>query len=428
MKYILIIAIVLFGLSPNRAQQIAKGENGTFLLTNATIETVTKGTLENHSLLISNGKIEAIGPKLEAPAYSKTIDCSGLRIYPGMIDGGTQLGLIEISSISLTRDANELGDITPHMEALTAVNPNAVAIPVTRVSGVTTVLSVPTGGTFPGTAALINLWGYTPNQMYAGFKGVVMNFPNSRRRGWRDRRSEEERKKDVEKNLKKLNETWKEAALYAKIAATGTPPDYNPEMEALAQVVDGKRSLLIEVNSKDDILAALDWLEEKEGIKAVLTGVREGWRVADRLAAAKIPVITGPILSTPSRSSDRYDKAYANAGLMQQAGVMVAIRTNETENVRNLPFNAGFAAAYGMGKEEALKAVTIIPAQIFGVADQLGSIEVGKVANLFVADGDAFETKTNIKHLFIDGWKVPMDSRHIRLYDEFLDRQPGTNK
>ena len=162
--------------------------------------------------------------------------------------------------------------------------------------------------------------------------------------------------------------------------------------------------------------------------KVVLTGCSEGWRVADKIAKAGYPVVTGPMLSSPTREYDRYDRAYANPGLMKKAGVRVAIRTNGTENVRNLPFNAGFAVAYGMSKEDALKAVTIVPAEIFGVADKLGSIEVGKVANLIVTDGDPFETRTIIKHVFITGWQVPMVSRHTLLYDEFLKREPGVQK
>ena len=183
----------------------------------------------------------------------------------------------------------------------------------------------------------------------------------------------------------------------------------------------------IEVNKQSDILQAIKWIRENN-IKAVLTGVAEGWRVADSIAASGLPVITGPVLSMPSRESDRYDQAYRNAGLMQKAGVKVALRTDEAENVRNLPFNAGFAATYGMGREEALKAVTIVPAEIFGLADELGSIEVGKRANLFIADGDPFEPATQIKYLFIDGWNVPIESRQTLLYEEFLNREPGVTK
>ena len=215
--------------------------------------------------------------------------------------------------------------------------------------------------------------------------------------------------------------------MYAQIdSATTGKADYNPEMAALLPVYQGEGTAMIEVNKESDILNALRWIKEKK-IKAILTGVAEGWRVADSIALHGIPVITGPILATPTRESDRYDQAYKNAGLMQQAGVKVAIRTNETENTRNLPFNAGFAAAYGMGKEEALKAITIVPAEIFGVADQIGSIEAGKKANLFISNGDPFEPATEIKYLFINGWNVPLESRQTLLYDEFLQRSPGVD-
>lgn len=402
--------------------QMSKAQNGTFVLSNATLHTVSNGT-QTGSILIQNGKIAAMGSSVTTPAGAEEIDCSGKHIYPGMIDGGTNLGLSEISSISLTNDFVEVGDLNPHMQALTAVNPNAVAIPVTRVSGVTTVLAQPAGRLLPGTSALINLHGYTPQQMYAGFKAVRLIFPATGRRSRFDRRSEEDMKKDMDKKLKRLNEIWEQAETYGKVSA----PEYYPEMEAILPVVQGKAKLLIEVNSASDIVAAITWCEEKK-VDAIFTGVAEGWRVADKLAEAKIPVITGPVLQTPRRSSDRYDKPYANAGIMQKAGVQVAIRSDESENVRNLPFNAGFAAAYGMGKEEALKAVTMVPAQIFGVADQMGSLDVGKSANLFVSDGDPFEPKTQISHLFIEGWKIPIDSRQLRLYDEFLEREPRLKK
>jgi imidazolonepropionase-like amidohydrolase len=349
-----------------------------------------------------------------------------------MIDGGTQLGMAEVNAVSLTVDHNEIGNIKPQMQALTAVNPNNVAIPVTRVNGVTTALSVPTGGLMPGTAALINLVGYTPNQMYAGFKAVVLNFPNSGRNGRWDRRSDEDRKKEEEKKLKELNEAWEQAMLYAKIDSVSQNnkslrPEYNPQMEALLPVMRGDIPVLLEVNKDKDIESAIKWVQ-KNKVNAIFTGVAEGWRVADKIAKAGIPVITGPVQSIPTRPSDKYDRPYANAGVLHKAGVKVALRTNDSENVRNLPFHAGFAAAYGMGKEAALKAVTINPAEIFGVADQLGSLEIGKSANLIVTDGDPFETKTQIKYLFINGWQVAIDSRHIQLYEEFLERSPGLKK
>lgn len=414
-----------FALLEVNAQQVEKSTYGAFALTNASVETVTKGRLENATVIIRNGIIEAVGPGVPIPPDAQVIDCKDLTIYPGMVDSGTRLGLQEIESISLTHDYDELGELTPEMDALTAVNPNSVLIPVTRVSGVTSVITSPSGGLFPGTAALINLQGYTPEQMYGGFKAIVINFPSSGRRGRYDKRSEEDIKKEGDKAVKKLNDTWQRVRTYAAIdSATMGKAEYNPELAALVPVLRGEMTALIEANKESDILAALKWIKEHK-IKAVLTGVAEGWRVADSIALAGIPVITGPVLSMPTRDTDPYDQAYKNAGLMQKAGVKVALRTNEAENVRNLPFNAGFAAAYGMGHDEALKAVTIIPAEIFGVADKIGSIEVGKKANLFVSTGDPFEPSTAIKHLFIDGWNIPMESRQTLLYDEFLHRAPG---
>ena len=430
-KKIYLILIVLACLTSGLQAQMSKGKSGTFALTNATIETVTNGT-QKGTLLIQDGKIAAIGENVSIPDGATVIDCSGKFIYPGMIDAGNQVGLAEIGSIEVTQDAAEVGEINPHVQALTAVNPNTPIIPVTRVNGVTTTLATPESGLFSGTAALIDLHGYTPEQMYAGFKGVVLNFPATGRRGRRDQRSEEEIKKDLEKKLKSLNEVWDKVESYDKLekahkAGKGEKPKYYPEMKALLPVFRGEMKLLVEVNAASDIESAIKWVQEKK-IDAIFTGVSEGWRVAEKLAEAKIPVITGPVLANPVRSSDRYDRPYANAGLMHKAGVTVAIRSNDNANARNLPFHAGFAATYGLGKEEALKAVTITPARLLGVDKQLGSLEVGKRANLFVSTGDPFETATMIEHLFIGGWQIPIDSRHIRLYEEFLERSPGLSK
>lgn len=402
--------------------EFIKPRSGKFLLQNATVHTITNGVLENASVLIEDGKILQVGTSVAADG-AEVIDCDGMVIYPGMIDGGTSLGLVEVSSVAETVDYAEIGNVTPNMQALTTVNPNSEAIPVTRVSGVTTVMAVPQGGLFPGTAALINLVGYTPDQMYAGAKAVVMNFPNSGRRGRWDRRSDDEIKKETEKALKDANDLWQKAKTYHELKEKGAELDYYPEMEQLAKVISGELPLMVEVNAAKDIQNAIKWIEDKD-VKFFFSGVSEGWRVADELAEAGISVITGPVQALPTRQSDRYDTPYANAGKMAKAGVKVAIRTNDAENVRNLPFHAAYAAAYGLGKEEAWKAVTINAAEILGVADQLGSIEEGKMANLIVATEDPFETRAQIMHVFINGYRIPLSNRHIRLYQEFLERSP----
>jgi len=239
--------------------------------------------------------------------------------------------------------------------------------------------------------------------------------------------SAEEKEKRRKKALKTVNDAWDKAELYAKLENSDELRNY-PEIEALVPVVKNEMMLFIEVNAAKDIISAIEWIQERGYQKVVFTGVSEGWRVADKIAEAGIPVITGPVQAVPTRQSDRYDAAYANPGVLSEAGVKVALRTMDSENVRNLPYHAGFAATYGMGREEALKAITINAAEILGVSDQIGSIEVGKKANIFVATGDPFETATKITDLFIDGFKVPMTSRQIRLYDEFLNRNPSIDK
>src|SRR6478609_1105743 len=197
--------------------QSPKGKFGTFALTNATIETVTKGQITKGTIIIRNGKIESVGSSNVIPADAEIIDCTGQFIYPGMIDCGTTLGLAEIISDPRANDASEIGEIVPQMKALTAVNPSSVGIPVTRVNGVTTVLAMPVGGLLPGTAALINLYGYTADQMAAGFEGVLLNFPSTSRRGSNDRRTDEEIKKTYDESIKKLNDLWERLGQYESI-------------------------------------------------------------------------------------------------------------------------------------------------------------------------------------------------------------------
>lgn len=421
----IILSVLYLGVFTVEAQMVEKIDDRPVILKGATLHTIANGVIEG-DIYINEGIIQDIGGSINALQGVTVIDCSGKHIYPGFIDSGTRLGLAEIGSIAVTNDYNEIGEFIPHMQALTAVNPNSVSIPVTRTNGVTTVLAVPSGGRFPGTAALIDLYGYTPEEMYAGFKVVVMNFPSTGKRGRWDRRSDEDVKKDADKALKSLNEEWDRVVLYAKLDSAARAESkslsvYRPELEALLPVYKKQAKLLIQVNKKDDILAAIKWVKEKD-IKAIFSGVSEGWRVAKELAEAEIPVITGPVVAIPGRLYDRYDAAYANAGKMSAAGVKVALRTDDAENVRNLPFHAGFAAAYGMDRDEALRAITLTPAEIFGVQEKYGSLERGKVANLIVTDGDPFEPKTKVESLYIRGKKIPLESRQTLLYEEFLNR------
>lgn len=439
-RRLFLLCALLLGLAtalPDAATaQKEPGRQGVFALTNAQIVVSPTDTISSGTVVIRDDSIAAVGSGVAAPNDAEVIDCSGQTVYAGLIDGGTRLGIEEVGSLSETQDFNEIGEVTAHMNALTAVNPNSVHIPVTRVHGITTVITEPSNGMLPGTAALIDLHGYTPRQMHAaGVTLTKLDFPSVGRQGPSDDRSPETIEKESQKALDKLNEVWDRAERYARIDSSVTAaegrrqPEYIPAMEGLLPVIRGEQPLMITANAASDISVALDWAEERGVLEQViLSGAMEGWRVADEIAEASVPVLVGSVMQPPSRESDRYDRAYETPSLLRDAGVTVALRSGKTENVRNLVFHAGFAASHGLGKSGALRAVTTAPAEIFGIDDLVGTVEAGKKANLFVADGDPFQPTTDVQHLFIEGYKLPLENRQTKLRDEFLNRTPGLSE
>jgi len=429
LNFIVTLAVLLFGIGLTAEAQITeKPEYGKFAITGATIHTITNGVIEGGIILIDGDKIAFVGDNARIQADFKRIDATGKHVYPGFIDGWSGLGLVEISAVPVTVDNAEIGTFKPNMYAFTAFNPHSAAVPVTRVSGVTTVLSRPSSGIISGKAAVMDLWGYSPDSMAVKKNGaLIMNLP-SKGGGWWDDRSEAEIQKEYDQEIKEIDDFLNKARFYNEMMnayeadpSGKTKPDHDPRMAAMRDVLAGEVPVVISVNDEQEILDAIAWTKTQEDLNFVFSGVREGWRVAEEIAEAGIPVLT-TTLYTPAREYDNYQTPYQNPGIMMKAGVKVAIVSNDTENSRNTPFEAGYAAAYGMGTDEAIKAITINPAEIFGVADKLGSLEAGKQANLIITDGDPLEPMTNVEHVFIKGFKIPMQSRHVQLYDEFLDR------
>ena len=430
MKYILVVMVAL-SFSLAEAQITEKPEFGKIAITGGTVYTITNGVLENATILIEGEKITSVGTGIEVPEGFTVIDAKGKEVYPGFMDSGTQLGLVEVGQVPVTVDSREVGDYNPDVMAFTAFNPHSAAVPVTRVSGVTHVLTAPSSGLIAGRASIMDLWGYSPDSMAIDpSAAMVVEWPSSGRRGFFDRRSDKEIKEDFEEDLKELNDKLDKARFYNKMmtAFEATPngktqPDKDIRLDAMRSTVRGETSLLIDVSREKDILTALEWAndEKNSDLNIIFINVEEGWRVADKIAEAGIPCLV-KALYLPVRDYDHVHRPYENAGALHKAGVKVAMISGEIENVRNLSFEAGYAATYGLGREEALKAVTINPAEIFGISDLVGSIEVGKQANLFIADGDPFEPVTQIEQVFIKGYKIPMVSRHTQLYEEFLNR------
>ena len=418
------------------SQQNVLGKAGTFVIRNARIVTVSGATIENGSLVIQNGKITELGANVNAPAGAETIEGRGLSVYPGMIDAGTNLGLAEIPlGVNGSVDVAETGEMNANAKAITGLHPHSSHVNVTRVNGITSVLSYPTGGVITGQAALINLWGSTQAEMaIVPTYGLVINFPrlttvsfgfNTGRQTLDFNEAVRRRDTSVD-NLKKM---FRDAESFGRVkdayAKDKTLPyaENNIRLEAMIPYVRGEKPIIFLAERERDIRAVVRFAEDMK-VKAVIMGGQEAWKAADLLKQKNIPVIFTNIYNLPVQDDDAYDYLFSAPSKMAQAGLKFCISTgNDGAEVRDLPYHAGLASAYGLAKDEALKSVTLYPAQILGVADKIGSLEVGKIANVVVTDGDLLEPRTNVKYLFINGREIPLTSRHTELYDSFKDRK-----
>ncbi len=430
------LLLAVSGLVYTQNQPKPAADNGVTAIRNAKIVTVTGETIPRGTVLIKDGKIAAIGATVAIPAGAKQIDATGLSVYPGMIDTYTQVGLTEVGQGAPgTVDTTELGDFNSNMKALTAVNPNSELIPVARMNGVTTVLTCPQGGMISGQCAFINLDGWTPQEMKLVAPGAMhLVYPSGGGRGrggfgggfnLGGAGQAQQRAQRIEQ----LNKKFEAAQEYLKAKEASARDKSLPSrptdlgLEALIPVVKGEVPLLVNASRKAEIEGALD-LADKYKLKLIIHGGEDAIKVADKLKAKNVPIVLGAVLDLPDREDDAYDVAYARAAALHKAGVKFCITTtDEASDVRLLPYHAGTSAAFGLPKEEALKAVTIYPAQIFGIDKLVGSIEQGKLANLIVTDGDPLEFRTRVKYMFINGKPVELTNKHTRLYERFKDRQ-----
>ena len=408
------------------------GRKAAIAIRNATIVPVTSAPIANGTIVMSGGTIAAVGANVAIPQGATVIDGTGLFVYPGMIDSGSNVGLVEVSSVAGTVDTAELGDFNPNAKAAVAINPHSELVPVTRVNGVTHVVSTPEGGIISGQSALVQLAGWTPGEMVVKAPAAMhIQFPRLRSTSFgdqaQDEEAEKERRKTYTREIDRLRDLLRDAQAYGR-AAAARERDRNVErfdrdliLEALVPVVEGRMPVVMHANLARDIRAALTFADEFQ-LQVILAGAQDVARVTDEVKRRNIPVILGPILSLPQREDDPYDLLFTNARTLLDAGIPFAIQTTDAHNARNLPYHAASAAAFGLPKEEALKAVTIYPARIWGVADRLGSLEVGKSANVILTDGDPLEIRTNVRRVFIAGEEIPMESRHTLLYEKFRQR------
>lgn len=430
-----VVSVLVLAALQLSAQSVILNNNGkkpTVAIRNAMVVPVTAPVCNNCTIVFSGGKITAIGAGVAIPDGAMVIDGTGLRVYPGMIDSGTHVGLTEVESVAGTNDVTELGDLNPNAFAAIAVNPNSNIIPVTRINGITSVVTKPDGGIVSGQSALIQLSGWTPQEMVIQSPlALHINFPRLRTASFdeqpQDEEAEKEAKKSYSEQLDKLRELFRDARAYAKADAARMKDvnvkryDRDVMLESMVPVVEGRVPVLVHASLERDIRAAIKFADE-EKLKIILSDADDVASVIPELKKRDIAVILGPILSLPPREDDPYDLVFTNAEKLNEAGIRFAIQSDDAHNARNLPYHAAMCAAFGLPKDVALKAITIYPAQIFGVADRIGSLEAGKRADLFISDGDPLEITTNIKRVFIDGEDIPMESNQTLLYKKFSQR------
>lgn len=417
-------ALLLFTLSAPAPAQVAVGDPGPFVIRGGTVVVGNGQRLENANVVIEDGRIAAVGPTVQAPSGATEVDARGRFVYPGIMNAHTPIGLSEIGSVATMNLSSELGDYNPHNRAIVAINVESEMLGVTRSNGVTHAITAPSGGVISGQAGLINMAGWTWEDMAVkATAAFIINYPREptfrfgggnvsedAQRGARER---------VEAQTRELKERLRNAKNYEAARAAGSG-EFDVQYEAMRPLMRGEVPALVSADTEDQIRGTLE-LADTFGLRVIIRGGNDAWKVAELLAQKNVPVVLGSIQSTPAEDAP-YDAIYAQPGVLHGMGVKIAFSTGSAANARHVPYHAALAVAYGLPADVALSALTIWPAEIFGVADQLGTIETGKMANLFVADGDPLDVRTHVVEVFIHGRRIPPDDRHQQLYEKYKAR------
>jgi imidazolonepropionase-like amidohydrolase len=415
-----------------------------YAITHAKIFTLAGSPIEDGTLVLRDGKIAAVGAAVEVPAGARVIDAKGLEVYPGLFDAVTQIGLSEVGAVGATVDATEAGNYNPDVVAATAISPSSEHLPVTRASGISEVLAVPASGGFDfggsrgtlgGQASAIHLAGWTIDEMLIRKSAaMVLNWPQIQTQTFdfatfsRKEKPYSEAKQEYDKQVNELTDWIDRARHYAQAMEKGAVSKYDRDLklEALAPVVRGELPVLVFANRARDIRNAVEFCD-KQKLKMILAGGAEAYKVKDLLRSKNIPVILRPMLSSPPDEDDPYDRELTEPAELAAAGVKFAIASFDNSFARRLGQNAANAVAHGLAYDEALRAVTINPAQIFGLGSQIGTLEQGKIANIIVTDGDPLELTTDVRYLFIKGQLTSTQNKHQRLYEKYANRPKASN-
>lgn len=417
-KLIPTLLATLLALCPAAA---ARAES--LLLRGATVHTITQGTLAPGDVLIRDGRITAVGARLEEKA-DRVLDLTGQHLYPGLISPVTELGLVEISGVRASVDVAEVGEFTPEVDAWMAVNPDSELIPVARANGITHFAPLPQGRLLSGCSGLMATGGWTIEDlahrrrtgMHLFWPSQSLSIPGP---GSTNVKPLDEQARERREKTRNIEHFFADAEAWAKQPAERAQV---PAWQAMQPVLRGELPLMIHADGQREIRAALDWAKTRPKLKIVLVGARDAYLLASEIAARKIPVIYTAVFTLPVRGSDAYDAHFTAPALLHKAGVTLALGDFSASGQRNLPYVAAQAATHGLPPEAALAALTLHPARIHGVADRLGSIEPGKDATLFTATGDILDIRSQVRQLWLRGEEQPLATRHTRLAERYQAR------
>ncbi len=430
MKKLIFLFAVVFSLPLFASAQ----DKGAIVIRGGKLLTVSHGVIENGVLVMQDGKITAVGAagSVAVPKGARVIDAAGMTVYPGLIDSESRLGLVEIDQERSTVDTVENSDeIMPHMHVYDAFHAESETIPVTRANGVTNAVVTPASeDTLPGQDSLVQLDGKSADEMIIGRDiALPLNFTGSQRRREKfpsTRMGLIAQVRQAFLDAQDYEQKWKrydakvEAAKKNAEGKRDVPeaPKHDLKLEALLPYLHGERPVVVAANTASDVETAVHLAQDFK-LKIVLNRVAHAQGILDEIAALKVPVIVGPIYAEP-RDDERYDTVFKLPAELDKRDVKIVLASYDNgHQVRNLPYAAGYAVAFGLPYDAALKAITLNAAEVWGVADKLGSLDVGKWGNVVIANGDPLDVKTDVKHVFIAGREVSLENRQTRLRDQY---------
>jgi imidazolonepropionase-like amidohydrolase len=400
------------------------------VLRGATIHTVSRGVIQNGSIVLDNGKITAIGTNVTVPRGAKIVDVTGKHIYPGLVDAYTTIGITEIGSVDVSNDIQELGDFNPNVRAEVAVNAESRHIGTTRSAGVLVAFSTPGGGLISGLSSAMSLEGWTWEEMsMKGAAALNVNWPNPSGRAGRfggggggGQNANRTPPKTYAEQVEQLKDYFAEARAYRDAVKAGQQVRTDARYAAMTPALNGEIPVIVSANTMAQINDAITW-GKAEGLKIVIRGGADAIHVASRLKAENVPVILTSTMAAPERDYEGYDGAYSTPARLHAAGVKFAISGGAGALYTNrLPYEAGVAVAFGLPEEEALKAVTINAAEMMGVADKVGSLDVGKEATLLITTGTPLDMTSNIDQAYIQGREINMMDIHKWFFQKYMEK------